>query len=260
MKIKILNSSVCEQCSVHSCSFLNMAMTRTDFYRLPSETTICPTAAISEDGPNEKELEDGYLKSKNCIKCGLCVKHCTHQNLAVEDFESDARAFANLTNEQLNASTSVYLSSLFEFAANANRNRSLPFDGYLTARGEEAFVEVDWNDDSLESLRRILGDMLICYQGRQITNGLIVLSHIPIEGSRDVYEVIRKLKTFPTTGNIHIYLTTFSILKTLCLYLPDGKYGLAELFYDCLGECKEDYIARLNGILTDGMEISFNEN
>lgn len=257
MRIKILNSSVCEQCNLHSCSFMNMAMTRTDFYKLPSETTICPTAVISEEGPEEKELEDGYINMKNnCIQCGLCVIKCASQNLVVEDFDSVTSDFANLTNEQLNAVTSVYLSSLFDFAANTNRNRSLPFDGYLTAQGEDAFVEVDWNDDSLESLRRILGAILTCYQGLKITNGLIVLSHIPAEGSRDVYEVIKKLRTFPTTKNIHIYLTTFSILKTLCLYLPEGTYGLTDLFYDCVGESKKEYITRVNSYLRKGIEIS----
>ena len=226
-----------------------------DFYRLLSETTICPTAAISEYGPDESSLADGYITSRDCINCGLCIKSCTRQNLEVEDFECETSAFANLTNEQLNATTSVYLSSLLEFAANTNRNRSLPFDGYLSALGEEAFVEVDWNDDSLESLRRILGDILSFSQGRKITNGLIVLSHIPAEGSRDIYEVIKNLRAFPTTCDIHIYLTTFSILKTLCLYLPKGRYSLSALFYDYMGESKDDYVARMNGLLTHGIRI-----
>lgn len=249
MKIKILDKQKCVDCVVHTCSFLNTSVSKKDFYNLPSETTICPNQAI-EAGPSNKDMDDGFIVATNCINCGLCVKYCHNRNLSIVDFDENTDIFRNLTEPQLNAVTSLYLSTLFGFAANTNRNRALQFDGYISTKdGEECFVEIDWNDDSLECTRRLLGDILIYSANRSLKNGLIVLSHLPILGSRDVFTVLDKIKSFPTTKDIKIYFTTFGILKRLSLNLDSNDFKLEDLFYDVMLESQEEYNAKVNNLL-----------
>lgn len=249
MRIRIVDSGVCQRCSVHSCSFLNTAKTKTDFYKLSSETSICPRQAISEEGPSDSELRTGHITNDRCVFCGLCVKFCAHHNLKVEEFDCGTSEFHDMTEPQVNAVASVYLSTLFDFSANSNRNRSLLFDGYVSTGEEEAYVEVDLNDDSLESLRRLLGDMITYSMSHEIHNGLMILSNIPAKGSRDVYAVIKKMREFPTTQGINIYITTFSLLKAMSLHLPKGQYTLRDLFFNYTEESLQTYSTRIKSLL-----------
>lgn len=246
MRINIIDSNICLECKSRRCSFLNVANTKQDFFNLPSETTVCVTQAIDENGPSLKSLEAGRIVDSKCVKCGLCVKNCPLGNLQIEDYNADTELLGNLTELQLKAVTSLYLSQIFEFSANTNRNNSLSFDGYVsTKNGEEAFVEIDYNNDSLESVRRILGDIVLYSSNRIITNGVIVLSQLPKQGSRDVYTVLEKLNSFPTTGNINIYMTTFSILRALNFFLIPGEYGFADLFFDSKSDDYPFYLEKV---------------
>ena len=132
MKIKITDSSKCENCNAKSCKFLTLATVKPDFLRLSSETSICPTSAIDENGPSESDLKNSSIGGDSCVECGLCARFCAHGNLAVDDYSSNADKIGCLDAIQLKAVTSLYLSLLFDFAANTNRNQSLPFDCYVS--------------------------------------------------------------------------------------------------------------------------------
>ena len=136
MKIVIKDIEVCAKCTAKRCSFINLASIERAFFNLSSETTICPTSAIGGSGPSEKSIEKRFIiaeKGTCCVECGLCVKHCSHQNLSIEDYNANTSAFGNLTGLQIKAVTSLYLNGLFGFAANTNRNNSLSFDGYVAS-------------------------------------------------------------------------------------------------------------------------------
>lgn len=245
MKIQIIDTSICEKCALHKCAYLNVANTKRDFYNLPSETTICPTAAIGDNGPIEVIDSNRIISTDKCVSCGLCISFCHMQNLRCEEYSSDTNSFGELTERQLKAVVSLYLSQIFEFAANTNRNNALLFDGYVSTKlGEEAFVEIDYCDDSLESTRRLLGDILM-FSNNRIFSGLLILSNLPESGSRDVYTVIEKMKSFPKTNNIQIYMTTFSVLRKLCLFLDSQEYRFSDLFYDCTRETVEEYYVKI---------------
>lgn len=252
MKIRIINPNKCENCNAKSCKFLTLATVKSDFIRLSSETSICPTSAIDENGPSESDLKNKSIGNDNCVECGLCARFCKHGNLVVEDCSAIADKFEKLDAIQLKAVTSLYLSLLFDFAANTNRNQSLPFDCYVsTTSGAEAFVEIDAGDDSLECLRRILGDIVTYSQSRAITNGIIVLSSIPKSGSRDMFSVVEKLKDFPTTRNIRIYITTFSILRSLCVSRVKRAVDFRTFFFDCTNESGKQYQERIKQAIAE---------
>jgi len=158
--------------------------------------------------------------------------------LEIEDYNANTSSFGNLTNLQIKAVTSLYLNGLFGFAANTNRNNSLSFDGYVASeKGEEAFVEIDYKDDSLECVRRILGDIIKYSDTRKIKNGIVVLSRLPQIGSRDVYNLLEKMKKFPTTNDIGIYMTTFSHLRAIYLYTsPSTLFSFEDVFYNPIEE------------------------
>lgn len=246
MKIVIKDIEVCAKCTAKRCSFINLARTEQMFFNLSSETTICPTSAISGSGPSEKSIEKHLIiaeKGTCCVECGLCVKHCSHKNLSIESYSADTSAFGNLTNLQIKAVTSLYLNDLFGFAANTNRNNSLSFDGYVASeKGEEAFVEIDYKNDSLECVRRLLGDIIKYSDTHEVRNGIVVLSELPQAGSRDVYNLLEKMKEFPTTKDICIYMTTFSHLRTMYLYSKSSTlyYSFESVFYNPI---KEDICA-----------------
>ncbi len=249
MKVQLIDTSICEKCVLHKCTYLNVANTKNDFYNLPSETTICPTAAIGDNGPIDVINSNRVISTDKCVSCGLCISFCHMQNLRCEEYDSDTSLFGQLTERQLKAVVSSYLSQIFEFAANTNRNNALLFDAYVSTKlGEEAFVEVDYRDDSLESTRRLLGDILMFSNNKNILNGILVLSNLPESGSRDVYTVIDKIKSFPKTENIRIYMTTFSILRKLCLFMNPGEHKFSDLFYDCSCESVDDYYERIENI------------
>lgn len=245
MKITIQDAEVCAKCTAKRCSFISLASIEQMFFNLSSETTICPTGAIGGGGPSEKSMKKHFViaeKGTCCVECGLCVKHCTHHNLSIEDYNANTSAFGSLTNLQIKAVTSLYLNELLGFAANTNRNNSLSFDGYATSKkGEEAFVEIDYKDDSLECVRRLLGDIIKYSDTHKVKNGIVVLSRLPQMGSRDVYNLLGKLNKFPTTTDICIYMTTFSHLRAMCLYLKsDIPYSFEDVFFNPV---KEDICA-----------------
>ncbi len=255
MKIKIKDRKVCDNCYAKRCKFLNVANTKRDFFNLPSETTVCSTSAIDDSGPTDADLKNGIISSKYCVECGLCAKFCPWDNLKLEGEMGNTELFGNLTELQLKAVTSMYLSQLFHFAANTNRNGSLPFDGYVsTLSGKQAFVEIDYGDDSLESVRRILGDMLT-YSDHKIKNGLVVLSHIPQKGTVDVYTVLDKLKTFPTTTDINIFFTTFNILRAMCISGVSSDKDFNNILFDPSKERIEEYSVKIKN-LTNGLIVS----
>lgn len=246
MKIKIVNPDKCENCNAKSCKFLTLTTVKEDFIRLSSETSICPTSAIDENGPSESDLKRRSIGGGSCVECGLCVRFCVHGNLTAEGCSFKADKFESLDAIQLKAVTSLYLSLLFDFAANTNRNQSLPFDGYvLTSSGAEAFVEIDAGDDSLECLRRILGDLVTYSQSRPITNGIVILSSLPKSGSRDIYPVMEKMRNFPTTRKIKIYITTFSILRMLCMAGVKRADDFRTFLFDCANESEREYMKRV---------------
>lgn len=251
MKISVLDVDICETCMSHKCSFLNIAQINSAFHKLPSETTVCPTLAIEDNGPVGLFAPDGHIISDKCVECGLCVAFCDKKNLQYSELESGHLPFGRLTELQLKATVSQYLINLFEFSANTNRNKALLFDGYVaTGSGEEAFVEIDYGNDSLKSARRLLGDMLMFSGPRNIRNGLLVLSDIPTHGSRDVYTLIEKIRSFPGTSDINIFMTTFSILRKLTLTVNRSDYSMNDLFYNCLNESLPQYEERLEELIS----------
>lgn len=256
MKIAIKDIEVCTKCMAKRCSFINLASIERFFFNLSSETTICPTSAISGSGPSEKSIEKHIIIAEPgtyCVECGLCVKHCSYQNLSINDYSVNTSTFGNLTNFQIKAVTSLYLNGLFRFAANTNRNNSLSFDGYVVSeKGEEAFVEIDYKDDSLECVRRLLGDIIKYSNTRDVKNGIVVLSKLPQAGSRDVYNLLEKMQKFPTTKDIGIYMTTFSHLRTMYLYLKtDTLYSFENVFYIPVKEDIYAYQKKIENLFTD---------
>lgn len=260
--IKIKDTHICEDCKVFSCSFLRTGQIRNDFCKLSSETTICPTQILSE-GPYEAALKTGIIdydsKSKNkCIDCGLCISTCAHSNLEFHEatFNIDKVAFGNLTSPQLKATITSFLSKLFSFAANTNRNKSLAFDGFIFSTSEKrAFVEIDWNNDSLECTRRILGDLLKYKKLANVSSGLIILQDLPSIGSRDVYNVLDRISKFPTTKDINIFITSISIIRWLALNVTKNDFEVSDIGYNPLKESKEEYIGRINSFLPENCKI-----
>lgn len=260
--IKILDNSICQNCKVLSCSFLRTSLTRNDFCKLTSETTVCPTQILT-DGPYESAYTSGIIDKdastkKICVGCGLCVKNCAYSNLifSSDTFNIETELFAQLTEPQLKAVVTSYLGFLFAFSANTNRNRALQFDGFISSESEErAFVEIDWNNDSLECSRRLLGDILTYRSAVNINKGLIVLRDIPALGSRDIYNVLEKVKSFPTTNNISIYITSIPILRWLTLHSLKDSFTISEIGYNPLSEYKEDYLLRLNNYFDNDHQI-----
>lgn len=260
--IKIKDINICANCKVFSCSFLRTGQIRNDFCKLSSETTICPTQILSE-GPYEAALKTGIIdydsKSKNkCIDCGLCIYSCAHSNLEFYDttFNIDRVAFGNLTSPQLKATITSFLSKLFSFAANTNRNKSLAFDGFIFSTSEKrTFVEIDWNNDSLECTRRILGDLLKYKNLAKVSSGLIILQDLPSIGSRDVYNVLERISKFPTTKDINIFITSISIIRWLGLNVTQNDFEVSDIGYNPLKETKEEYIEKINSILPNNCKI-----
>lgn len=253
MKIKIIDSSICESCRNKKCSFIG-ATENPGFYNIKTESTVCPTGLLAA-GPNEKDLEAGEIQStreSKCVNCCLCIKQCPYNNLKVEEYTYKISDFRGLNEPQHNAIALAYLNNIFDFAANTNRNKALTFDGYIrTLAGKQCFVEVDYQNDSLESCRRILGDIISYnYQKEEkISDGLIVLNDIPRKGSRDVYILLEKIKNFPHTNHLSMYIVTFALLRYFNLYLKDGQYELSDLLYNPNEESEEEYINRIEGLV-----------
>jgi NAD-dependent dihydropyrimidine dehydrogenase PreA subunit len=246
--ILIKDIAVCTNCISKDCSFRD-AVIKDSFYGLRSETTVCPVGLLL-DGPEDLLKEENgnyYISDDKCINCGLCQLGCRrNENLdcLIDDYESDD--FANLSDLQHRAIICSYLHYLIGFSANTNRNRSLQFDGYVCSpSGNDAFVEIDYADDSLECVRRILGDILL-YSKKKVNAGLVVLSTLPKQGSRDVYDVLSKMSKFPTTQDVTIYFSTYRLLRYLALNFQYGEFELQDMLYSPLTESVEDYINKIS--------------
>lgn len=238
MQIRIINTDLCESCANRTCAFVDAKM-KEQFYSIRTETTVCPLAILVDE---TKPTSFG----DKCVKCALCVESCFANNLEIVDYDQHYD-ISNLSELQYNAIALGYIDKITGFAANTNRNRSLNFDGFLQTRmGESCFVEVDYNNDSLECCRRLIG-AFITYEGHigPIRNGLIVLQEFPKEGSRDVFNVIDKLMVFPTTRECKIYFCTFSMLRHMMLKDNTSNLTLAELFYNPREESIKNYLRRI---------------
>ena len=238
MQIRIINPDLCEACANRTCAFVDARM-KEQFYSIRTETTVCPLAIIVD------ETKPASFGDK-CVKCALCVESCFANNLEIVDYDPHFE-IPNLLELHYNAIALGYLDKITGFAANTNRNRSLNFDGFLQTRtGESCFVEVDYNNDSLECCRRLIG-AFITYEGHigPIRNGLIVLHEFPKEGSRDVFNVIDKMMAFPTTRDCKIYFCTFSLLRHMMLKSNTSNLTLAELFYNPMVGTTKDYLQRI---------------
>ena len=236
MQIRIINPDLCEACANRPCAFVDARM-KEQFYSIRTETTVCPLAILVD------ETKPASFGDK-CVKCALCVESCFANNLEIVDYDPHFE-IPNLLELHYNAIALGYLDKITGFAANTNRNRSLNFDGFLQTRtGESCFVEVDYNNDSLECCRRLIG-AFITYEGHigPIRNGLIVLHEFPKEGSRDVFNVIDKMMAFPTTRDCKIYFCTFSLLRHMMLKSNTSNLTLAELFYTSEGNLSRQFKA-----------------
>ena len=102
-----------------------------------------------------------------------------------------------------------------------------------TRNGKEAFVQIDQDNDSLESVRRLIGDFLLYSPSdRKIQIGIVVLQELPREGSRDVYNVLDALQAFPTTSNYRFFFTTFKLLRFLALHMEFNDFDFEDLLLD----------------------------
>lgn len=231
MSVKILNIDTCNLCTNKDCSYID-ARVKNNFYGLRTEETVCPTTVLT-DGPLEK-VKGNMIDDKDCIECGLCELSCHNKNIKCINVKFCENSFFTLSTPQCNAIACSYLNHIFDFAANTNRNKSLLFDGYTsTISGKEAFVQIDQDNDSLESVRRLIGDFLLYSPAnRKIQIGIVILQELPKEGSRNVYNVLESLKNFPTTSDYKIYFTTFNLLRFIALHLRGGNFEFGDLLLD----------------------------
>lgn len=265
-EIIISSADTCRQCIRRSCSIGDVVERKT-FSTFKTERNRCPLNLLS-NGPDDLMLDfgriDGESRSdRKCIYCYICVDSCSHGNLAIRgrefwterDFASLKSADASVSNSLANAIASSYLNSLFDFAANTTLNRSVSFDGIVYDSNHQAyFVEVDLGDDSLECFRRLLGDMAMHNangSNQSIETGIIVLSNLPKAGSRDVYTLAKKVRSFPGTSNVKIYVTTFQLLRHFMLSSFASEEPVDTLLFEIVNEEPTDYINRLvrNGLV-----------
>ena len=222
MSIKIKDIDICSQCGNKDCSYTN-AEIKANFFGVRTEETVCPNAVLI-DGPLDK-VKNSILVDQNCINCGLCAINCHSNNIDCDNLDFFNDDFKDLNRLQYNAIVCSYLNRIFGFSANTNRNKSLQFDGYVcTINGKEAFVQIDYNNDSLECARRLIGDFLLFSPSdRKIQNGIIVLNDFPRKGSNDIYNVLQAIMEFPTTYNFKFYFTTFKLLRFLALNINTAE-------------------------------------
>ncbi|MCQ2214222.1 MAG: S24 family peptidase [Bacteroidaceae bacterium] len=238
MKISIKNQEVCENCMNRTCAFVDVRI-KEQFYSLRTETTVCPTGVL------ESETKPASF-GRDCVHCALCSMNCHANNLEVTD-DGQSLDLSGLSEFQINAIALSYLDQIVEFAANTNRNRSMNFDGFMQTRaGEACFVEVDYGNDSLECCRRLVGDF-ITYEGNigPIRKGVMITREYPREGSRDVFNVIEKLSSFPTTKDCEIYFCTFDTLLQIALNSDTIDWKLSDLFYNPNVEDLVTYLDRI---------------
>lgn len=256
MRIKIKNKSICEKCTRNTCS-MNNVIQKPDFYALKTEQFVCPVRLLKRQILDE-QLEKGYIDippnnkehPEECVYCGLCAVQCNQQNLEIINYDYSF----NEKNSQLfsepvgNIIATSYLNCLYDFSANTNIIKPLHFDGYVcSSEDTECFVEIDIDDDSLECCRRLLADIVMhnYNKSKKMSNGLMVLSRFPNEGSRDIFTLIDCIKRFPNTSNLKIFITTFSLLRFFVINHTEKNMPFNELFYSPTDESKEVYTKRL---------------
>ena len=245
MIITIKDKSLCENCMNKTCSFAD-AVVKHDFFDIRTETTVCP-AGVLLDGPDLDT--DSISENDSCVHCGICVKSCSRQNINGSIMEGEECDYSKMTEPQLNAIAGTYLNRILGFAANTNRNKAMTFNGYAVHRsGLRMFVEVDWNNDSLECTRRLLGDFLTNPSTVEIKTGIVILQDLPKRGTHDVLDMLEKLKAFPTTTDVHIYFSTFNMLRMLYLSLDNYDYSMDEIFHNPLTGSPDGYISHIKRI------------
>lgn len=266
MRIKIIDKEKCVKCNQRSCSMID-TISKSDFYNLRTEQYTCPVKMFTY-GVTEEQLDAGYIdidpEKTECLYCGLCAVQCSKNNLLIEEYEYDARSDLKRLTESgelqsqgpSNIIALSYLNCLFDFGANTNLVKTLPFDGVVfTHNGEACLVEVDINNDSLECCRRLLADIVLHNDknDRTIKNGLIVLNDFPKDGSRDVIPLIKKIKEFSASSDINIFISTFSLLRYFVLYMPPSRYALDDLLFNVSLFEKEAYLSKLTerGVVSD---------
>lgn len=249
--IKVIEIDICEQCRTKSCCFTD-AKIKNSAYKLTSETTVCPVALLVDSPLQIIEEQTNIIKEPSCIDCNLCALSCKFANLQVVSKNDNSTNFDGLNDKQYNAIANSYLHHIFDFAANTNRNKAINFNGYcVTYSGEESFVEVDYNNDSLECVRRILSDILLYKPSeRKVMNGIVVLKDLPRQGTHDVVNLLQKISTFPKTTDIKIYFSTFSILKYLATNLQSKQYNFSDLLLDITEENTEKYMKKIKYIIS----------
>lgn len=263
MKLIIKDKSVCENCKRKTCA-MGDVVERVLFVRFKTERYTCPVRCLQAE-PSDRQIELARIdlppaKSEDavqCIHCGLCALKCSMKNIeviseGVDRFPPFIEGSCAQNVGVANIIATSFLNILFDFAANTNLNKALLFDGVVCDKqGRYAFVEVDEGDDSLESCRRLLGD-IVSHNFKnpkiKVNAGLMVLKTIPRAGTRDVITLVDKMKQFPRTTKIDIFVTTLDILRRLCLKFKESQYTLGDIFYNVSRESYEQYVARMESI------------
>ncbi len=255
MKIKINDITLCDSCTFKTCS-INDVIEKVGFYHLKTEKYVCP-AKIMLSGPNDKQTESQYMDIEGCLGCDLCIKKCCLDNLTHEhNCETDFSYLNSLDVQMASITTNClalsYMNELFDFAANTNINKALSFDGYVAeANGNQYFVEVSYENDSLESCRRLLGDIAThnFSSSNKIYNGIIVLKDMPDQGSRDIFPLVSRIASFPGTNNLNIFLITLELLKKYFSLIGKNQRTVSELMYNITSESIDMFYERINTIL-----------
>lgn len=261
MKILIRDRAVCENCKHKTCAMSDV-VERVLFTRFKTERYTCPVRYLQLE-PADEQIDAGRIdctisKGENaslqCIHCGLCALKCSHDNLevvreGVDRFSSFLEAPCPQNAGADNILATSFLHVLFEFSANTNLNKALLFDGIVSDnQGRCAFVAVDKENDSLESCRRLLGDIVqhnFENPKNKITAGLMVLRTIPRAGNRDVITLVERLAKFPRTSMIDMYVVTFEILRELALKFGESRFKFGDLLFNVSKERFEEYVARM---------------
>ena len=264
MKIAIKNSSVCESCSHKTCA-LSDVVERTTFSKFKTERYTCPVRYLQIE-PTDKQLEVSRIdaavdtEGSGCIHCGLCVLSCSKANLEMQqDGEDLFGEFLNNSTSDVDGATNIvalsYLSRIFDFAANTTLNKALEYDGVVIDKNDNCyFVEVDVGDDSLETCRRILRDVVVhnhIHPDKKINAGIMILKSIPKNGSRDVFTVVKSIRNFPATTALNIYVTTFADLRRFSFLFSKNECAIQELLYDLTGESICEYESRIRKLFAD---------
>lgn len=271
MRIRIKDTNICDSCTKKGCSSSDV-IEKTTFAKFRSERYTCPVR-LFQYGPTDKQLDEGHIDISfgadaiGCMYCYLCAIQCNKDNIEIIDYSFDENDdFVNalsLCEKQNGGCCNIlalsYLDLLFDFAANTNINKAMSFDGFLCDKDDNwYFVEVDANDDSLESCRRLLGDIVSQNHNseRKIDAGLMVLNNLPKEGSRDVYTFIEKIAQFPNTKHLKIYATTFTLLRHFAMKVKKNEYAVNDLLFNMTSEQPQEYIDKLikQGFIDESMK------